>query len=95
MSTQITIPSEYGYVLLTASLSTLVGYWHILRTGGYRKNAKVPYPNHYATAAEAKESKEKYLFNCSQRSHVTFIEVRTSSQLPFHTLLGVARARLD
>ncbi|KAL8678777.1 MAG: hypothetical protein Q9186_004887 [Xanthomendoza sp. 1 TL-2023] len=75
MSTQLTIPSEYGYVLLTASLSTLVGYYHLFHTGNYRKAAKVPYPNAYATAAEAKESKEKYLFNCAQRSHVTFLEV--------------------
>ncbi|KAL8727894.1 MAG: hypothetical protein Q9166_005771 [cf. Caloplaca sp. 2 TL-2023] len=74
MSTQFTIPSEYGYVLLTASFSTLVGYWHMLRTGSYRRAAKVPYPNAYATDAEAKESKEKYLFNCAQRSHVTFLE---------------------
>ncbi|KAL8802652.1 MAG: hypothetical protein Q9182_003668 [Xanthomendoza sp. 2 TL-2023] len=74
MSTQITIPSDYSYVLLTASLSTLVGYYHMYHTGTYRRAAKVPYPNAYATAAEAKENKDKYLFNCAQRSHVTFLE---------------------
>ncbi|KAL8788569.1 MAG: hypothetical protein Q9213_001642 [Squamulea squamosa] len=67
-------PESTSYVLLTAYLSTVIGYWHIPRTGRYRRAAKVPYPNAYATAAEAKESKEKYLFNCAQRSHVTFLE---------------------
>ncbi|KAL8774235.1 MAG: hypothetical protein Q9209_000986 [Squamulea sp. 1 TL-2023] len=85
MSTQITIPSEYGYVLLTAYLSTTVGYWHMLRTGSYRRAAKVPYPNAYATAAEAKESKDKYLFNCAQRSHVQFLEVITPISNPVQT----------
>ncbi|KAL8925639.1 MAG: hypothetical protein Q9172_002143 [Xanthocarpia lactea] len=74
MSTQLAIPSEYGYVLFTAYLSSLVGYWHMPYTASYRKAAKVPYPNAYATAAETKESKEKYLFNCAQRSHATFLE---------------------
>ncbi|KAL8805041.1 MAG: hypothetical protein Q9223_005902 [Gallowayella weberi] len=78
MSTQITIPSDYSYVLLTASLSTLVGYYHMYHTGKYRRAANVPYPNAYATAAEMKESKDKYLFNCAQRSHVTFLEVLTT-----------------
>ena len=40
----------------------------------YRKAAKVPYPNAYASAAEAKENKDKYLFNCAQRAHANFIE---------------------
>ena len=42
--------------------------------GPYRRAAKVPYPNAYASAAECKESKEKYLFNCAQRSHANFLE---------------------
>ncbi|KAI4274187.1 MAG: hypothetical protein LQ337_004115 [Flavoplaca oasis] len=74
MSTSITIPNEYGYVLLTAYLSTLVGYWHLPNTGRFRKAAKVPYPNAYATPEQVKESKAHYLFNCAQRSHATFLE---------------------
>ncbi|KAL8646976.1 MAG: hypothetical protein Q9226_006626, partial [Calogaya cf. arnoldii] len=74
MSTQFTIPTEYGYVLLTAYLSSLVGYWHLPNTGRYRKAARVPYPIAYATPDQAKESKAHYLFNCAQRSHATFLE---------------------
>ena len=39
-----------------------------------RAAAKVPYPNAYASAAEAAESKEKYLFNCAQRAHANYLE---------------------
>ncbi|CAO1603312.1 hypothetical protein XANCAGTX0491_006900 [Xanthoria calcicola] len=74
MSTQIIVPTEYGYVLLTAYLSTLVGYWHLPHTSRHRGAAQVPYPNAYATADQAKESKAHYLFNCAQRSHATFLE---------------------
>ena len=44
------------------------------RVGEYRRAAKVAYPNAYATNAEAKEDKAKYLFNCAQRAHVSFTE---------------------
>ncbi|KAL9615707.1 MAG: hypothetical protein Q9204_008685, partial [Flavoplaca sp. TL-2023a] len=57
-------------------LSTLVGYWHLPNTGRFRKAAKVPYPNAYATPDQMKESKAHYLFNCAQRSHATFLELR-------------------
>ncbi|KAI4255065.1 MAG: hypothetical protein LQ352_002739, partial [Teloschistes flavicans] len=70
----ITVPQEYGYVLLSATLSSLVSYWHAIQTGQYRRRAKVPYPNAYATAQEMKEDRDKYLFNCAQRSHITFLE---------------------
>ncbi|KAL8700398.1 MAG: hypothetical protein Q9201_005474 [Fulgogasparrea decipioides] len=86
----LSVPPEYGYpsplsfppfktdihsyVLLSATLSSCVNYWHATQTGKYRTAAKVPYPNAYATAQEAKESKEKYLFNCAQRSHTNFLE---------------------
>ena len=63
-----------SYVLATATLSTLVASYHTLMVGPYRRAAKVPYPNAYASAAECKESKEKYLFNCAQRSHANFLE---------------------
>ncbi|KAF6225050.1 hypothetical protein HO133_010245 [Letharia lupina] len=45
-----------------------------MNVSSYRRAAKVPYPNAYASAAECKESKEKYLFNCAQRSHGNYLE---------------------
>lgn len=42
--------------------------------GSYRKAAKVPFPNAYASASEAKDDRAKYLFNCAQRSHANFLE---------------------
>jgi len=71
---QLTSSTPPSYVLATATLSTLVASWHNLNTGQFRKAAKVPYPNAYCTHAEAKESKEKYLFNCAQRAHANFVE---------------------
>ncbi|KAL2047205.1 hypothetical protein N7G274_001224 [Stereocaulon virgatum] len=73
-SLTVTIPREYGYVLLAATLSTLVGTYQSINVGTHRRAAKVPYPNAYASAAEAKESKDKYLFNCAQRAHGNFLE---------------------
>jgi len=40
----------------------------------YRTSAKVPYPNAYASASEAKDDRAKYLFNCAQRSQANFLE---------------------
>ncbi|KAL6716874.1 hypothetical protein ACLMJK_004786 [Lecanora helva] len=74
MSLTLTIPKEYGYVLGVATLSTVVACWHSVNTAIFRRKAKVPYPNAYCTHAEAKESKEKYLFNCAQRAHAHYQE---------------------
>ena len=39
-----------------------------------RRPAKIPYPNCYATAEQAKSSPEAYVFNCAQRAHANFLE---------------------
>lgn len=64
----------YSYVIATAAFSTFIGHWLALRVGSFRRAAKVPYPNCYATDAEAKADKAKYLFNCAQRAHANFLE---------------------
>ncbi|MCJ1289853.1 hypothetical protein MMC34_001386 [Xylographa carneopallida] len=74
MSISLTVPKEYGYVLLAAASTSALNIWLGAFVGSYRKAARVPYPNAYATATEAAASKEKYLFNCAQRSHAQFIE---------------------
>ncbi|MCJ1276547.1 hypothetical protein MMC21_004353 [Puttea exsequens] len=78
MSLTLYIPKEYGYVLGVATLSTIVNAWYMLAVSRFRGRAKVPYPNAYATHAEAKEDKEKYLFNCAQRAHANFLEHQPS-----------------
>jgi glutathione S-transferase len=51
-----------------------------MRVGPFRKAAKVPYPNAYASPeqiAACDDEKAKhamYLFNCAQRSHYNFLE---------------------
>ncbi|MCJ1473231.1 hypothetical protein MMC13_001882 [Lambiella insularis] len=78
MAVTFTIPKEYGYVLLVAASTSLLNFWLGSYVGYYRKPAKVPYPNAYATASEAASSQEKYLFNCAQRGHANFIEQQSS-----------------
>ncbi|KAI9665199.1 MAG: hypothetical protein M1831_002209 [Alyxoria varia] len=73
------IPKEYGYVLVTAASTFFLGVWHGGRVTGYRKNAKVPYPNQYAVTSGDPDSKDPkdvdgYLFNCAQRAHYNYLE---------------------
>ncbi|MCJ1287006.1 hypothetical protein MMC26_006353 [Xylographa opegraphella] len=74
MALSLTVPKEYGYVVLAAASTSVLNLWLGSYVGSYRKAARVPYPNAYATATEAAASKEKYLFNCAQRSHAQFLE---------------------
>ncbi|MCJ1379404.1 hypothetical protein MMC17_002505 [Xylographa soralifera] len=74
MALILTVPKDYGYVLLAAASTSALNIWLGLYVGSYRKAARVPYPNAYVTATEAATSKEKYLFNCAQRSHAQFLE---------------------
>jgi len=74
----ITLPKEYGYVLLTATLTTLIAWYHTINASSYRKASKIRYPNPYASAAEAAASKDAYLFNCAQRAHGNFLEHQPS-----------------
>jgi len=80
MAVPFVIPSEYGYVLATASLSMFFSTWHAMRVGPFRKAAKIPYPNAYASPEQIEACKDEnrkhamYLFNCAQRSHYNFLE---------------------
>ncbi|EWC47398.1 hypothetical protein DRE_00366 [Drechslerella stenobrocha 248] len=70
----VTIPSEYGYVLLVALAGTFVNQWHSLLTSSKRKKAQVPYPICYATDGEITPGTDKYVFNCAQRAHANYVE---------------------
>jgi len=51
-----------------------------MRVGGFRRRAKIPYPNAYASAEQIKSAETEehrqamYLFNCAQRAHYNFLE---------------------
>lgn len=69
---------QHRYVLLVAASTSILNVWLGNRVNSYRKQAKVPYPNAYASANDAATSQEKYLFNCAQRGHANFIEQQPS-----------------
>ncbi|KAI4088648.1 MAG: hypothetical protein L6R37_008171 [Teloschistes peruensis] len=84
--TSLTPYNPLSYVLLSATMSSCVSYWLAMQVGRYRRIAKVPYPNAYATAQEMKDDRNKYLFNCAQRSHMSFLEHQP--QLLLHLLIS-------
>lgn len=69
-----------SYVLAAATGSFFLAVWHGLRVGSFRKPAKIPYPNAYASAEtisscdDEKRKQAMYLFNCAQRAHYNFLE---------------------
>lgn len=75
----LSVPNEYGYVLLAAVSTFFVGAWHGGRVGGFRKAAKIPYPYEYASYEQVQtaspSSKANMLaFNSAQRAHQNFNE---------------------
>lgn len=54
--------------------------WHGFRVGGFRKPAKIVYPQAFAdstdmaNATSGEQKKAMYLFNCAQRAHANFNE---------------------
>ncbi|KAI1611469.1 glutathione S-transferase [Exophiala viscosa] len=71
----VTVPDNYGYVVLVAlGLTPVMAFGQGLVSGSLRKPAKVPYPNPYASEQQAKENQAAHKFNCSQRSHGNLLE---------------------
>jgi len=70
----ISVPQEYGYVLTTLLLTGVLGFYQGNVVGLARRAAAIPYPNAYATHAEAQESLLAYRFNCAQRAHANYLE---------------------
>ncbi|KAI8362632.1 hypothetical protein BD560DRAFT_373852 [Blakeslea trispora] len=69
------IPSEYGYVLGTATVSALYLFSLGIKVGVARRAANVPYPYVYAEKSEAEKDHKKHVFNCTQRVHQNTIEI--------------------
>jgi len=75
----LTVPNEYGYVILAATSTFILNLAHTQNTGTYRKPACIEYPNAYATPQQAKEDPKAFAFNCAQRSHANFTEHHASA----------------
>lgn len=68
-----------SYVVLVASSSFFLAFWHGARVTSYRQPAGVAYPNAYAVSTGGKPlSQAEYLFNCAQRAHGNYLENHTS-----------------
>ncbi|KAL9097504.1 MAG: hypothetical protein Q9165_000400 [Trypethelium subeluteriae] len=79
----ITVPKDYGYVLLSAALTPLLSSWLGFRIPLYRKSAQVAMPQLYAehsqiAAAPPAQQKAMYVYNCAQRAHANFVENQPS-----------------
>lgn len=48
--------------------------WLLHNTGQFRKAARIPYPNAYASAEKAAADPKAYAFNCAQRAQTNFVE---------------------
>ncbi|KXX78697.1 Microsomal glutathione S-transferase 3 [Madurella mycetomatis] len=70
----ITLPDEYGYVLLAATSSFFLNTVHAVITSRRRKAASIPYPNSYATKEQADKDPKAFTFNCAQRAHANYTE---------------------
>jgi glutathione S-transferase len=81
MGSSETIP-KYGlltnsisYVLALSLVATpVLAFVHGTITGFKRRDAKIPYPNAYATPQEVKANPAAHTFNCAQRAHAQFME---------------------
>ncbi|SPO00598.1 related to MICROSOMAL GLUTATHIONE S-TRANSFERASE 3 [Cephalotrichum gorgonifer] len=81
----VELPREYGWVILSGVLTTLVNQWQGGRVTSFRKAAGIPYPYHYASkeqvdAAESDSVRDRLnRFNCAQRAHGNFLENQGST----------------
>lgn len=75
MPISLAIPDNYGYTAIIAlGILPVMSFVQGITVSTYRKAAKVPYPNAYATPEQCKTSKEAYQFNCAQRAHGNLLE---------------------
>ncbi|KAK3359786.1 hypothetical protein B0T25DRAFT_109675 [Lasiosphaeria hispida] len=77
----ITLPTEYGWVLLAATSTFFVNTFHGILTGKYRKASGVKYPAAYAANEVAEKDPKAFTFNCAQRAHANYTENLTPALL--------------
>lgn len=66
MSVTLTVPAEYGYVIMTAVSTFFVNIYHGVLTGQARKKSGITYPVSYADKALADKDPNAYAFNCGK-----------------------------
>ncbi|XP_047310027.1 microsomal glutathione S-transferase 3-like [Impatiens glandulifera] len=69
---ELTLPKEFGYVVLAIVHYCFLNFWMARQVGKARQKYKVFYPTLYASEAENKDAK---LFNCVQRGHQSSLEM--------------------
>lgn len=72
--TTLTIPSEYGYVLLVAASTGILNIYLTLNTSKFRKAAGIKYPAAYASNEVAEKDINAKKFNCAVRAHANTTE---------------------
>ncbi|KAI0053459.1 membrane-associated proteins in eicosanoid and glutathione metabolism [Auriscalpium vulgare] len=75
MSSTITVPAGFSYVLAALLSTSFVLRWQSdYMVSKARKAAGIPYPQMYAEKAEHAASKAAQVFNCTQRAHQNTLE---------------------
>jgi len=70
----LAIGEDYGYVILTGTLTAITMQYLGGRVIGARDKYKVPLPHLYADMTACQTDKDKELFNCYQRGHQNALE---------------------
>merc|ERR1712107_792952 len=78
MPLTISLPEEYGYVLVAATSTFFINSLHVVLTSKARKASGLKYPVPYASNDLAEKNDLAYKFNCAQRSHANFTENQIS-----------------
>ncbi|KAG6541843.1 hypothetical protein Mapa_016861 [Marchantia paleacea] len=63
----VSLPAEYGYVVLTAASSYVLTQWQAIQVSMQRRKYGIQYPKMY-------EDAEPSVFNCYQRAHQNTLE---------------------
>jgi len=75
MTTTITVPGTYGYVVLSCAVLPWISFWAMSgQIGNARKKFNVPYPNLYGTPGYHDKADD---FNRVQRGHQNMLESLT------------------
>ncbi|KAI9885520.1 MAG: hypothetical protein M1823_002702 [Watsoniomyces obsoletus] len=74
MTLTLSLPNDYGYVVLAATASALMQNWLSFTVADLRKRAKLPYPHAYASDSAIKTDAAAYAYNCGQRAQANVAE---------------------
>ncbi|KAB5596313.1 hypothetical protein CTheo_298 [Ceratobasidium theobromae] len=90
MTVAITVPDNYGYVVLAALSTGFLTAFQTTLVSQNRKKAGIHFPQLYAEKAEVHKSFDAMKFNCAQRAHANTLEF-LPHVLFFTSFLGLRR----